>query len=76
MPGLKKQKRAGEVCGANSLVGDRSPCNPLLVTPEPFIKKPVVSHLTGKTTRTIDAWMASGRIPFYKIGRNVFVQVE
>ena len=35
--------------------------------PEPLIEKPEVAKRVDKTARTVDAWMASGLIPYYKL---------
>ena len=40
-------------------------------SPEGFIGKPELARRLTKTVRTIDAWMAAGKLPFYKIGRAV-----
>ena len=42
-----------------------------VIAAEPFIKKPEVAKRTQKTIRTIDGWMASGLIPYYRVGRSV-----
>lgn len=42
-----------------------------VAVPEIFIDKPEVARRVHKTERTIDHWMASGLIPFYKVGRSV-----
>lgn len=47
-----------------------TPTNPLPV-PEPFIDKPEVARRLNKEVRTIDNWMKSGLIPYYKIARSV-----
>ena len=39
--------------------------------PEGFIRKREVALRVGKTVRTVDAWMRSGVLPYFKIGRSV-----
>ena len=39
--------------------------------PEGFIGKVEVAKRLGKTLRTVDNWMQSGLLPYYKIGRSV-----
>ncbi len=39
--------------------------------PEPYIDKPEVARRLNKEVRTIDNWMKSGLIPYYKIARSV-----
>ena len=41
------------------------------VRAEGYIDKRECAKRIGKTVRTVDTWMAEGRIPFYKIGRTV-----
>jgi excisionase family DNA binding protein len=36
-----------------------------------LITKREVAVRLGKTTRTVDAWMAAGILPYYKVGRSV-----
>lgn len=39
--------------------------------PEAYITKPEVARRVEKTVRTVDGWMRSGLLPYYKIGRSV-----
>jgi len=39
--------------------------------PEGFIGKAEVARRLNKTIRTVDNWMNSGILPYYKIGRSV-----
>jgi excisionase family DNA binding protein len=38
---------------------------------EGFITKTELARRLKKTTRTVDNWMSSGVLPYYKIGRSV-----
>jgi excisionase family DNA binding protein len=38
---------------------------------ERFITKIEIAARIGKTTRTVDAWMAAGILPYFKVGRSV-----
>lgn len=38
---------------------------------EAFINKREVARRLGKTLRTVDNWMLSGLLPYYKMGRSV-----
>ncbi len=36
-----------------------------------ILKKPEVSHRLKVSGRTLDEWMRSGRVPYFKIGKTV-----
>ena len=60
--GMVEVAVAGEYCANN---------------PAPkYITKKVVAYRIQKTTRTVDAWMAAGILPYYKIGRSVLFDWE
>lgn len=44
--------------------------------PVEFINKVEVARRLKKTVRCVDAWMAKGILPYYKIGRSVAFKVE
>ena len=46
------------------------------VAPDRLITKAEVAAYVRKTTRTIDAWMAAGILPYYKIGRSVLFKLS
>jgi excisionase family DNA binding protein len=39
--------------------------------PEHLLKKPEVAAFFGTTVRTVENWMRSGEIPFFRIGRSI-----
>jgi len=52
---------------SNTSANNGQPAMPV----EEFINKHEVARRLKKTTRTVDNWMSSGLLPYYKIGRSV-----
>ena len=47
-----------------------------VLIPEKYLTKVEVAALVRKTTRTVDAWMALGLLPYYKISRTVLFRLS